>query len=206
MEHVVYGERWWVFHFLSLKESTQRGIIHEEGRYRLFSDEWLFSVEGWEALEAGKNNEISEQIDFYHAHSQTKQGPKESEKSLSLKILRIYWTRSGEPYLTGPDYISHRKVCWVMPYNFLMVKRFFFCSDEKANSYTFLCLLRCMLTQDHSAVGKNITSLSKFSILRKQLLFSFQKSLDPQRLSIWKTMGKILCENLQSRRTSKDEL
>lgn len=33
--------------FLSLKESTQRGfILHEEGRDRLFSDEWLFSVEG----------------------------------------------------------------------------------------------------------------------------------------------------------------
>lgn len=41
-------------------------------------------------MEAGKKNEISEQIVFYHGHGQTKQEPKESGKSLSLKIFRIY--------------------------------------------------------------------------------------------------------------------
>lgn len=61
---------------LSLKKSTQRGIIHEEGRNGLFSGEWLFSIEGWEALEAGKNNKISEQVFFYHGDGQMKQGSK----------------------------------------------------------------------------------------------------------------------------------
>lgn len=42
---MVYGEKWWVLDF-EPKESTQGGIIREEGKDRLFSDEWLFSIEG----------------------------------------------------------------------------------------------------------------------------------------------------------------
>lgn len=140
MEHMVNGERWWVLVF-EPKGEDPKGIIHEEGKDRFFSDEWLFSIEGWKALEEGKNNEILEQNFFYHGEGQMKQEPKESRKSLSLKIFRIYWTKSWEPYLTEPDSILHRKVCWVIPYHFLVVKRFFFCSDETAIHRPFCVFL-----------------------------------------------------------------
>lgn len=47
--------------FFEPKEEHSKGY-HTWREQRLFSVEWPFSIEGGEALEAVKNNEISEEI------------------------------------------------------------------------------------------------------------------------------------------------